>query len=428
MIQASVLIITMIITHGASAPVTNNGVEYNGDYTFSLLTDGLFEGDIKMSEDDILKYYNLSSIPGGENLMTGNEDDSNKDIGDKKNLEKRAATADNSLLWMNATVSYQFSPSIPTGLRILIRLAMDHWEDRTCLRFTARNGESDYVEYDNQVLDACFSSIGRVGGKQTINMGFGCGFGTGVHEIGHAIGFWHEQSRPDRDDYIRVNLTNVQAGLEHNFMKRTSSEINSRGSEYDYGSIMHYPTNAFVRDDCDGCQTIEITDLATYQAQGSPTLGQTDGLSVRDIQQANTLYSCPTESGVKGVLFVHIRNGQSLPDTDPAGDSPDPYVVITAVDSSGARYIRFTTVKSGTTSPEWNEDLKLPNREWQFFRIQVLDDDSSYFALDFTFGVGDPMSISETVVVTSGVHTNLRHYSRLGFFTDGYVSFDYTLQ
>ena len=168
-------------------------------------------------------------------------------------------------------------------------------------------------------------------------MGIGYGFGTAVHEIGHAIGFWHEQSRPDRDDYVKINLTNVQAGLEHNFMKQTSSEIDSCGSEYDYGSIMHYPTTAFVRDNCDGCQTIEVSNLTAYVAQGSPTLGQTNGLSERDIQQANTLYSCP-KSGVKGELVVHIRNGQSLPDTDPAGNSPDPYVVVTAVDSSSATH------------------------------------------------------------------------------------------
>ena len=91
---------------------------------------------------------------------------------------------------------------------------MNHWEMHTCITFTPWIGERDYVEFDN-TEEGCYStSIGRKGGKQSVNLepndpkkNTGCEhFGKIVHEIGHVVGFWHKQSRPDRDRYIKVNL------------------------------------------------------------------------------------------------------------------------------------------------------------------------------------------------------------------------------
>jgi len=56
-------------------------------------------------------------------------------------------------------------------------------------------------------------------------------------------------------------------------MKRKDSQVDSRGSEYDYGSVMHYPTTAFVWKDCRGCQSIKVTNTTAYHAQGSPRIG-----------------------------------------------------------------------------------------------------------------------------------------------------------
>lgn len=227
------------------------------------------------------------------------------------------------------------------------------------------------------ILNACVAHLGKVGGPQIISIYSDCSFEAAVHEIGHAVGFWYEQSRPDHDNYVRINESNVMIGQKHNFMKQTNTEVNSRGYEYDYGSIMHYPETAFVRKNCTGCKTIEITNITAYIKQGLPVLGQSKGLNTGDIQQPNILYSCP-KSGVKGVLIVHIKNGQSLPNTDSilGLGRPDPYVQITAVDSSGVKHNRYTSIKSDDTFPHWNEYLILPELEWQFFRIQVWDLDS----------------------------------------------------
>ena len=61
-----------------------------------------------------------------------------------------------------------------------------------------------------------------------------------MHEIGHAIGFFHEQSRPDRDDYVTIHWEHIKPSAYSNFMKYSHSTIDSLGGEYDYDSLMHY--------------------------------------------------------------------------------------------------------------------------------------------------------------------------------------------
>lgn len=59
----------------------------------------------------------------------------------------------------------------------------------------------------------CYSGVGMMGGEQTVNIGKYCGtVGIVMHELMHALGFWHEQSRTDRDTYVTIHTDNIEFG------------------------------------------------------------------------------------------------------------------------------------------------------------------------------------------------------------------------
>eukprot|EP00058_Branchiostoma_floridae_P022713 XP_002608203.1 hypothetical protein BRAFLDRAFT_90357 [Branchiostoma floridae] len=131
----------------------------------------------------------------------------------------------------------------PPGSQVgRIQAAIKHFNEQTCIRFVPRTNERDYVHIKR--LSGCWSDIGVSGGMQELSLGDGCLWkGTIIHELMHAVGFWHEHQRPDRDDYVTIRLQNVDPDEQYNFDKQTDSR--TLGLPYDYGSVMHYESDAF---------------------------------------------------------------------------------------------------------------------------------------------------------------------------------------
>lgn len=91
---------------------------------------------------------------------------------------------------------------------------MAQYHAKTCVRFVPRTSENDYLLIKSG-KSGCWSSVGRTGGKQDLNLQpEGCLYkvGTAIHELMHALGMFHEQNRSDRDNHVRIRFENIQRG------------------------------------------------------------------------------------------------------------------------------------------------------------------------------------------------------------------------
>lgn len=94
--------------------------------------------------------------------------------------------------------------------------AIKDFETYTCIRFKQRTNEPDYVEIAE--LGGSWSHKGRQGGRQQLSLApRSDGKGVALHEMMHALGFSHEQSRADRDQFVDAHLENVARGKRNNY-------------------------------------------------------------------------------------------------------------------------------------------------------------------------------------------------------------------
>ncbi|XP_026201449.1 meprin A subunit beta-like [Anabas testudineus] len=186
------------------------------------------------------------------------------------------------------TVPYYLEDSLEMNAKGVILKAFDQYRLKTCIDFAPWKGEENYISVFKG--SGCFSKVGnRRVGKQQLSIGSNCDrLGTVEHEFLHALGFWHEQSRADRDDYVDIMWDRIEPGKEHNFNTYDDTVSSALGVPYDYGSVMHYSKTSFNI----GSEPTIVTKIPQF----IDVIGQRMGFSASDLTKLNRLYNCTVSS------------------------------------------------------------------------------------------------------------------------------------
>ena len=114
----------------------------------------------------------------------------------------------------------------------------------------------------------------------------------------HAVGFWHEQSRPDRDEHVTIKWENINHEDRHkNFKKKELSRVNMVG-RYDMCSIMHYGLWDFGKYNRSGrLMTIEPKHDRFEKECDIKEIGERQNFTREDIEKLNVLYDCNRKIG-----------------------------------------------------------------------------------------------------------------------------------
>ncbi|OWA55302.1 putative Zinc metalloproteinase nas-14 [Hypsibius exemplaris] len=244
----------------------------------NLMNNRLFEGDIIGIDGAVI----ASSLTNKKKARNGLRDQRSR--------------------WVNGVIPYYIAEGFNLKQQGIILDAMDDFSSQTCIKFQPLINDPDSILFQaTSSRDECGKShVGREGGEQTVVLSVAddrdcVSKGIIQHELMHVVGFFHEQSRSDRNDFVDINEKNLDsADFQRNFLDWSAVEVTAFGFPYDFGSIMHYSTVAFSKDGFSW--TIRPKkEWAQYETM----MGQRNGLSQIDIGKINAMYKCPERGGAK---------------------------------------------------------------------------------------------------------------------------------
>ncbi len=138
--------------------------------------------------------------------------------------------------WPYGRIPYVIDSDISAKQRQDIVEAIAEWNDKTVISLVQRGTQADYIRFKRVPSGDCRADVGMIGDEQGIYLPpSGCSRGSVAHEIGHAVGLFHEHQRIDRNQYVTV--------LDENLDKSRAAayrDVHPGSGPYDYASLMHY--------------------------------------------------------------------------------------------------------------------------------------------------------------------------------------------
>ncbi len=179
-------------------------------------------------------------------------------------------------LWPSSTIPYHIDEDVPNPERILQALS---FFEGTSVKFVPYSSQPAAIVFTNG-SENCKSYIGYHGILQPIMLSPDCKPDDIAHEVMHALGFIHEQSRSDRDQYVEVMSENIEDGHQINFEKLPPGFMAVSGlSPFDFESLMIYPSWMFAK-----------SGNVTMQAKTGQRIEPSKELSSLDRERVNRAY------------------------------------------------------------------------------------------------------------------------------------------
>ncbi|NWI98239.1 MEP1A protein, partial [Crypturellus undulatus] len=197
--------------------------------------------------------------------------------------KQRNALRNDTYRW-KFPVPYILGDNLDLNAKGVILEAFEMFRLKSCIDFKPYEGEENYIFFRKE--SGCWSMVGDQQTGQNLSIGSGCDYKAIVeHEILHALGFYHEQSRMDRDDYVTIWWDEILTGWEHNFLKYDDSFITDLNTPYDYESVMHYAPFSFNKNESIPTITAKIPAFDNI-------IGQRLDFSAIDLERLNRMYNC----------------------------------------------------------------------------------------------------------------------------------------
>lgn len=180
--------------------------------------------------------------------------------------------------WPSKEIPYVIEEGLAN--EIAVEEAVATFNQYTNIKFIPRDQQKNYI-YFRKGSQNCYSYVGFQGGRQPISLSPGCQTPQICHEILHALAFFHEQNRGDRDDHVTVDWENIDPSHQINFKKIPLDFMHLSGETFTFDTIMIYHSSVFALDP-------ELPAMVTRSGESiTPYPGI---LSPTDIRRVNRLY------------------------------------------------------------------------------------------------------------------------------------------